>query len=813
MKFTTNWLKNYVNIDGLSSQELADKLTMLGLEVEAVTPLYEKLAAVKVAKIIEAAPHPDADKLQVCQVAVGEEVYEIVCGAPNARSGLITPVALPGTVLPGGFKIKKSKVRGVVSNGMLCSEKELGLSEESDGIMELAENLEHGEQFITAVDLRDTQIEVDLTPNRADCASVIGIAREVAGFHRKPLTLPVENAEITKTSTAFSVEIENPELCPRYAGRLITGVTIKESPWWLKKRLLAVGLRPINNVVDITNFVMMEYGQPLHAFDFDNLAGNKIVVRTPRSDETSFTTLDEKERKIDAEMLMICDGDRPVAVAGVMGGMNSEVSESTTNVLLESACFNDISIRRTARMLNLSTDASYRFERGVDPGGTINAMNRAVELLCELAGGKCGEGEGVDCFPGTDQRNPVRMSVLRCNELNGTELDMAEIVSMLESIQLPCREIDADTIEVTPPSFRIDIEREADLVEEVARLYGYDNIPIALPSVNLSYPEQDPVRQLRLATADLFTRIGFSEAINYSFSSPDHLDMLNLAGNDPRRQQVKLVNPLSEEQSVMRTMLLPGLLENVKRNISFQKTSIKLFETGKVFTPTGDDVLPVENIRLAVVLSGNLHGDKDPLHFKPQMCDLFDVKGAIEYLLECLRIDAFSTEKKVRFEIPKEKEMFVDQDQCLILTYEKKTVGYLGKVAGNVLKSFGVKQDVFFFDLDFDLLSIIATEPKSFSSLPIYPAVKRDIALVVAESVSAGELLASVRESREKLIEHCEIFDIFRGDKIPEGFKSVALSITYRSPSKTLTEKNVEKANSKIVTMLTDKFGGQFREA
>ncbi len=813
MKFTTDWLKTYVNIDGLAPQDLADKLTMLGLEVDAVTALYEELAAVKIAKILEAAPHPDADKLQVCKVAVGPEEYEIVCGAPNARRGLVTAVALPGTLLPGGFKIKKSKVRGVVSNGMLCSEKELGLSEASDGIIELPDNLEHGQQFISATGLQDTQIEVDLTPNRADCASVIGIAREVAGFQRKKLCMPVENAEIKKESKAFSVVIEAPDLCPRYAGRLITGVTIKQSPWWLRKRLLSVGLRPINNVVDITNFVMMEYGQPLHAFDFDNLAGGKIVVRNPRADEMNFTTLDEKERKLESEMLMICDGERPVAVAGVMGGMNSEVSDSTTNVLLESACFNDVSIRRTARKLNLSTDASYRFERGVDPDGTINAMNRAVELLCELAGGTCAEGEGVDVYPGACSRNPVSMSITRCNELNGLQLAKNQIVEMLESIQLACSDKDEDTIEVTPPSFRIDIEREADLVEEIARLYGYDNIPITLPAVNLSYPEQDPVRQLRLTTAKLFTRIGFSEAINYSFSSPDHLDMMQLEKSDPRRDQVKLLNPLSEEQSVMRTMLLPGLLENVKRNISFQKTSIKLFETGKVFIPTENDQQPVENIRLTGVLSGNLHGEMDPLHFKQQDCDILDAKGCVEYLLETLRIDTLGTQDTIVFTVPEQTEPFVDKHQSLILTYQKKTIGHLGKVTPNVLKSFGVKQDVFFFDIDFDLLSKIATKPKSFTSLPVYPSVKRDIALVVADSVSAGELISSVRESGEKLIEHSEIFDIFRGGKIPEGYKSIALSITYRSPNKTLTEKNVEKANTKIVNMLTDKFGGQFREA
>ncbi len=369
MKFTLDWLQQYVKTDGLSPAELADHLTMLGLEVDAVTELYTELAPLKTAEILAAEPHPNADKLQLCTVAVGDQTLQIVCGAPNARKGLKTTVALPGTILPGGLKIKKSKVRGVESFGMLCSEKELGLSESADGIMELPEDTPHGESFIKSAQLADIQIEVDLTPNRPDCTSVIGVGREVAGITKTPLTHPVEEAEITQTSSDFVIEVESSELCPRYAACLIKGVTIAPSPWWLKKRLLSVGLRPINNVVDITNFVMMEYGQPLHAFDFKELAGGKIVVRNPRKGEETFTTLDNNERKIDADMLMICDGERPVAVAGVMGGMNSEVSDDTTEVLLESACFNALSVRKTARKLNLGTDASYRFERGVDPDG------------------------------------------------------------------------------------------------------------------------------------------------------------------------------------------------------------------------------------------------------------------------------------------------------------------------------------------------------------------------------------------------------------------------------------------------------------
>ena len=812
MKFTLDWLKNYVDLDGLSADALAEKLTMLGLEVDAVTPLFDELEPIKVAEILEASPHPNADTLQLCQVAVGDQRLEIVCGAPNARKGLKTPVALTGTELPGGLKIKKSKVRGIVSNGMLCSEKELGLSEEADGIMELPADTPHGEPFLTATGLKDTGIEVDLTPNRADCASVIGIAREVAGFLKKPLKQPVDNAEVTTVSKKFSVEIESPDLCPRYAGRLITDVTIGPSPWWLRRRLLSIGLRPINNVVDVTNYVMMEYGQPLHAFDFDTLAESKIIVRRPRSIEKKFTTLDEKERSLDPDMLLICDGHRPVAMAGVMGGMNSEVTENTTSVLLEAACFNDVSIRRTARTLNISTDASYRFERGVDPENTLNAMSRAVSLLCEIAGGRCPEGEGIDAFPGRRPPQPIDLRISRCNALNGIDLSNTEMGDLLGSIDIDSTLKDQDTLTVTPPSFRVDIEREADLIEEVARLYGYDRIPVSLPSVAISYPEQDRSRSLRLQTGEILAAIGFSEAINYSFTSTDHHDMMQLDASDSRRPQVKLLNPLIEDQSVMRTMLLPGLLENVRRNIRFQSTSVKLFEIGKVFTPTVEEQQPVETMRLAAVLSGNNHGSHHPLYFKHRPVDLFDAKGVIEHLLEALQLSADDGSVSIGFEIPSEKEPFIDGSQFLSVVAGKKCLGYLGKLHSDVVKRFGIKQDVYFFDLDFDELCALPSAPKTFASLPVYPAVKRDIALVVADEVSAGDLLHSVRESKEKLIEHSEIFDIFKGEKIPEGYKSVALTITYRSPNKTLTEKNVEKAHSKIVKMLTD-HGAQFREA
>ncbi len=815
MKFTLDWLKEYVKTEGLSPVQLADHLTMLGLEVDAVTELYQELAPLKAAEVLSAEPHPNADKLQVCTVAVGDETLQIVCGAPNARKGLRSVIALPGTKLPGGIKIKKSKVRGVQSFGMLCSEKELGLSESSSGIIELPEETTHGQGLLEAMGLADIQVEVDLTPNRPDCASVIGIAREVAGITKNPLVLPIPEADITHNSTEFSIDIESSILCPRYAACLVKGVQIGPSPWWLRKRLLSVGLRPINNVVDITNFVMMEYGQPLHAFDFKQLSGGKIVVRNPSKDEKTFTTLDNAERKIDSEMLMICDAEKPIAVAGVMGGLYSEVSDTTTEVLLESACFNSVSIRKTARKLNLGTDASYRFERGVDPDGALKAMTRAAQLLCEVAGGTWTPGEGIDVYGGRKPFLTLTLRVSKTVDLLGIELNSEQITELLESIGMKCKRKDDDTIWVRPPTFRVDIEREADLIEEVARLIGYDNIPISLPGVDLSYPEQDKQRMKRQDTSVFLTTMGYSEAINYSFCSENHPQMMNLSETDNRCSHVTLLNPLSEDQTVMRTMLVPGLLENVKRNINFQKTSVKLFEIGKVFTPKGENEQPIEKTRLAGILSGNLHGDTSPLYFKQQQVDIFDAKGCVEYLLDDLRLLHSDTTEGIRLSLPADdqSEPYAETDQFLTVIAGNDEIGSIGKVTQDVLKNFGLKQDVYYFDLDFDAICALTELPKAFTSLPVYPSVKRDIALVVANSVSAGELLKTVRDSKEKLIEQSDIFDVYQGEKIKEGYKSVALSITYRSPNKTLTEKNVEKVHSKIVKILTNKFEGHFREA
>ena len=810
MKFTLNWLKEYIDVD-LPVEVVADKLTMLGLEVDNVTELYQDLDAIKVARIVNVKPHPGADRLTLCDVTLGAEVFQVVCGAPNARPGLLTSIALPGVTLPSGMKVRKAAIRGEESSGMLCSEKDLGISEDHRGIMELPGTAREGQSLTEALSLGDTLIEVDLTPNRPDCTSVIGIAREIAGFTNQKLKQPVGNElpALTGEGVPFSVEVLDTEDCPRYAARLLKNVTISPSPWWLRKRLLSVGLRPINNVVDITNLVMLEYGQPLHAFDFHRLGGGRIVVRRARAGE-NIVTLDGEKRQLNEEMLLICDAEKPVAVAGVMGGENSEVIASTRDILLESACFNPLSIRRTARQLNLGTEASYRFERGVDPEVAPRAMERAVQLLVDIAGAEI-VANGYDCVAGIKPPAAIKLRISRTNDLLGMQLDAMEIGRCLESIELKVTGVDENTLLVTPPSFRIDLEREVDLIEEVARLQGYNEIPTSMPIVPMSFPEQQKGLELRKKLAAMLVSQGFFEAINYSFVDENYFDRLQLPGNDPDRSAVTLLNPLSEEQKIMRTMILPSLLQNISRNTSRQSNDIRLFEIGKVFHPLADEPLPRENMRIAGVISGRRHPGASLLHFGTVPVDIYDSKGIVEAILQAVRVS-----KAVTIESGNECHAvpgYIRPDSFIVYRAGDRFLGYIGKIDTDVLKDFGIKQGVFFFDLDLDLLAELEAEPKSFSPLPIFPSVNWDIALIVPEAVASGELLTAIGNAGESLVEAAEIFDVYRGDAIEPGYKSVAISLTYRSVDQTLDDKTVNKVHQRLISMLEKRFQGKLREA
>lgn len=811
MKFTLNWLKEYLDIS-LTAAEIADRLTMLGLEVDSVEELHQGLDNIKVARILAVEPHPDADRLTLCDVDAGEETpVRVVCGAPNARAGLVTAIALPGAILPSGMKVKRAKVRGQESAGMLCAEDELGISSDHGGLIELDDSLVIGQEISQTLGLVDTMIEVDLTPNRPDCASVIGIAREVAGFAGATLTPTVARKDLpalTGTGSSFTIKVEDPENCPRYAARLLRNVTIGPSPWWLKNRLLAIGQRPINNIVDITNLVMMEYGQPLHAFDFSKLAQGTIVVRRPRAGE-SLTTLDGVQRDLNPDMLLICDSDKPVAVAGVMGGENSEVSAETVDILLESAYFNPVSIRRTARNLKLATEASYRFERGVDPEGIPLALERAVRLMVEIAGAVVEPG-GVDVCGTLPDKPLLTLRVRRANDLIGTSLTAEEMAAILTGIELGVEEVHPEYLKVRPPSFRVDIEREIDLVEEIARIVGYGDIPTSLPMIPMSFAEQDKGRNLRRKILGIMTSLGFSEVINYSFVTERHSDLLALDSDDPRRNSIRLLNPLTEDQAVMRTMLLPGVLENVRRNIHQQNTEIRLFEIGKVFFSRGQDEQPEERMHLAAVLSGRRHPGSSLLHFGQDSVDLSDVRGAVETILQELGLLQSISIVAAGDDAPG----YARKGTCSsIVNSSGSSLGVIGRLLPEVARSFGIKQDLLFMTLDLEELADCAGEPARFTPLPRYPSVTWDIAVLVPDTVAAGDMLKSIRESRESLVEHVELFDIYQGESIEKGLKSVAFTITYRSVKQTLDDETVNRVHQKIIQKLISDFNGRLREA
>ena len=799
MKFTLSWLEQYVDLD-TGADDLAARLTMAGLEVDSVEETGLGLDQVVIARVIEVGNHPDADRLHVCLVDDGAGTHQIVCGAANVHAGMITVMARPGAVLPGGIKIKASKLRGVDSAGMLCSATELGLDETSKGILDLDAKLNVGDPVAEALGLADTLIEVDLTPNRSDCASVVGIAREVAAFSGSDLRLPKVEPLSFGRGEGFKVSIADYDLCPRYCGCLVRGLKVAPSPWWLKKRLLSVGLRPINNVVDITNFIMLELGQPMHAFDFRRLAGGRVEARPARSDE-KIVTLDGQEHQLERDMLVIADGEGPVAVAGVMGGAESQVDESTVDILLESACFSAVSVRRTARRLNLATDSSYRFERGVDPSITDYALIRAAALVVEVCGG--------EVIGAVDEKQsaaePLKLSFRpgRCNKLLGIDLDSATQARMLASIGLESRAVSDGQLEVTVPTFRVDIEREIDLVEEIARLFGYDRLPEKLPRVALSPAESSPERNFRLKAASVMADIGFSEVINYSFVSPRHREMLGLGG-EPAAGFVRLKNPLAEEQSVMRTSLLPGLLVNLNHNLNRQSAGMMIFEVGKVFSSRGEDVQPLENTRIGAILSGWRYAGAPVIHYGRERVDSYDVSGAVAAFMVQMgyKLDAPSVGEPLSYAMGSPIEIKVAGEM----------VGSFMEIDGKILQGFGIKQPAWFIDLDLEALMGINSSGRSFSPLPKFPAVFRDIAIVLDEETAYADLAACLEAAGGKLLESTELFDIYRGDKIDSGKKSVAVRLVFRSPNATLKEKQINKAMNKILAQIDSNLGGKLRE-
>ncbi len=753
MKVSRSWLKDYVAIN-MDPEQLAEALTMAGLEVESISDRYGYLDSVVVGRIDQVKPHPNADKLTVCRVHTKDRDWSVVCGAPNVREGMLAPLAKPGTVLPEGFQLGKSIIRGESSEGMLCSEAELGLGIDKSGIMALDSALNAGDGLAVALGLSDAVFELDLTPNRPDCLSVIGIAREIAAIQKTPLNYPDYTIE-DKADTIHkisSVKIEAPDHCPRYSARLVENVTVKTSPFWLQDRLLSIGLRPINNIVDITNFVMMETGQPLHAFDFDFLTENRIVVRTAAEGE-KFITLDGKERTLGAEMLMICDGAKAVGVGGVMGGLNSEIEAATTRVLIEGAYFNPVSIRKTSKKLGLGTDASHRFERGVDPEGTVRAVNRAAKLMVELGGGSLVEGI-IDEYPKPQTLTSVDLSVRRTHRLLGIKPGAERIKSLLESIEFKVEKIASEEsdkrLTVVPPTFRVDISRPEDLMEEVARLSGYDNIPITFPTMPAEGRTSDPYLELRNRIKKLMNGFGFTEAITYSFASELSGNHLRLKAKDVRRSFIHILNPLTEDQTVMRTSLVPGLIEAAVYNIARQVKNLKLFEIGKIFLKSDRQDLPLEPEILAALWSGARN--EVSWHSREIPSDFYDIKGAAEGLIHALKID------KPRFtKMPAESCDYTRPGYTAQILAAGLQVGLVGEIHPRVRSNFDLKQTAYIFELELD--KIISLIPPATGSKPIprFPAIYRDITIIVDRGIETQTVLEAVGNIGEDLVERLHI--------------------------------------------------------
>jgi len=801
MKVSLQWLKDFVEVP-LSPYELADVLTHAGLEVENVSEWKPAFRNVVVARLGSFRSHPQSKHLFICSVNDGQREYSIVCGAPNLKVGESVALALEGAILPCGSKIEKTHFQGVLSEGMLCSEEELGLSAQATGIMFLDPTLPLGFSLESALRLEDWIFDLNITPNRSDCLSILGVAREVAALTGQRLRYPREKSfeGTVDSESQTSVIIERPDLCPRYVAKLILGIKISPAPFWMRRRLEIVGARSINNIVDVTNYVMLEMGQPLHAFDFDRLEERGIVVRAAEPGE-SFTTLDGVVRSMPEEALMICDRKKPVALAGIMGGLNSEVQPETTNILLESAYFDPMGIRRTSKRIGLTTEASVRFERGIDPNGCLRAADRAASLMVECGGGTLARG-AVDNYPRKIDSPKISLRVPRVNKILGTAIHGQEIQDYLRNLQLKVEPEGPDAFQVMPPTFRVDLLREIDLIEEVARLLGFQRIPVTLPFGRVSAEKKTKMQRAAERARNLLAATGFWEVITYSFISPKMLQDLKLSAKDERARALRIHNPLTEDQSVLRTTLIPGLLQVARTNAHRQNADFKLFELGRVFFPREGQDLPEEVEVLSGLLSG-LREDESWTNSKEEV-DFFDLKGALEALLDELGISGY------RF-LPVHEDPFLHPEKSCQVEANGEVLGIMGEAHPDVSEIFEINQRIFLFELNFQRLVDSGKERRFFRPLPRYPAVTRDLSLIVEDQIAAGDLLCSLWEANDGLIAEVKIFDQYRGSPIPPGKKSLAFRLKYRQEDRTLTDREVNEFHQKMVDLLAQRYGAILR--
>jgi len=799
MKVPLKWLQEYVDIT-LPPNDLANRLTMAGTEVKGVQVIGGSWGNIVVGQIVAVNPHPNADRLSLTTIDLGTERQTVVCGAPNLRLGDKVAFAYVGAQLIDGhsgqvFRLKPAKIRGAVSNGMACSEKELGISDSHEGIMVLPAEAPIGTPL--AEYLGDTILDIDVTPNRPDCLSMIGIAREVAALTRQGLHLPEVEYEqkAPPVDQQVSVKIVAPDLCPRYCASLITGVKVAESPRWMQQRLLKCGMRPINNIVDITNYVMLEYGQPLHAFDYHQIKGRKIIVRRATEGET-MVTLDGAERLLSEDMLVIADEQRAVAIAGVMGGADSEVTHETTSILLESANFNPPSIHYTGRVLCLPSEACMRFERGISPELTIPALKRATQLIIQLAGGKAAKGL-VDAYPGKRAPESVSLSTSQVKQLLGVEFSLDQITEALTSLGFDCNIVSASEVRVIAPYWRSDIHQAVDLIEEVARVIGYDNIPATMLTQPVPRQSPEPILSLKQKVRHRLIGYGFQEVITYSLTS---LEMLNKLLPEPRPLEpmpLRVANPMTVEQEYLRPNLRANLLAVLSANRRYEDSGIRLFELGKVYLPRQKD-LPNEPEVLCGVLSGfrfekSWHGGDDLL-------DFYDAKGVVEGLLSYLDVEA-------SFEEGRDEGLHPAKQGTIVIAGNQ--LGVVGELHPKVLQAFEIPEAACLFEIDLTALLPFTLGHKMFQPIPRFPAIVRDIALVIDAGVTHKRVEDIIKGF--SLVERVTIFDVYCGEQLPPGKKSLAYSITFQSLTHTLTDEEVNQVQQQILAKLSSELGATLR--
>jgi phenylalanyl-tRNA synthetase beta chain len=801
MKTSYKWLKELVDFDW-SVEELADRLTSAGLEVESIESRGKGLEKIIVGQIKKVEKHPEAEKLSVCLVDTGKEVLQIICGAKNVVTGAKVPVALVGAKLPFDIQIEKANLKGIDSFGMICSEKELGIGEASEGIMILDNDRNVGELLSKALDLEDFVLDIDLTPNRPDAASLIGIARDIAalsgGKLRKPKYLIREIEEAA--SEWVGVLIEDPLGCPRYSARVIKDVKVTRSPFWLRRKLEYCGARAINNVVDITNFVLMETGHPLHAFDYDLFTRlsdkpyRKVSVRRAEEKE-KFFTLDGVERGLNPEVLLITDGSKPVAIAGIMGGLESEVTEKTKNVLLESAYFDPRLIRRGRISLGLNTEASYRFERGADPNIVIQASDRAAQLIAEFCEGKILKGV-VDNYP--KPISPVKLSFRpkRCNKILGIGIDQKVIEEIFGNIEIEVVDKKPEFLSVEIPTFRPDLTREIDLIEEVARIYSYEKIESSFRAGGeLLTPVSEEERLIK-RVKNFLSGKGLFEVVSNNLVEPVKMGKIN-----PYVKGISVLNPLNDELSLLTTSLSYNLLSVISWNLNRKEKDLRIFELGKVFW-SGEKEKPDEKLHLTIALCGR----KTPVFWgeKEKRVDFYDLKGILEDLFHELNIEEVAILPD-RFTLFSENSSFVLKSSGMVL-------GYTGKISDGILKLFDLGQEIYLAEIDFQTLSEVIPPPGFYIPPPKFPRVERDISLIVDEGILSKDLETEIRRSGGEMVEKVQLFDLYKGSQVPAGKRSLAFTIWYRSSEKTLTEEEVGKVHKKILEGLRERYGAELRE-